>query len=213
MPSNNYILLSNGNFVSINELYHHGVKGQKWGVRRYQNYDGSYTQAGLKRYNKSLDEYTKADERYKTAKAQYKAAKKNGSSTMGMDTELTNAKLARKRAKAKMEKDYKHLKQDKLGDQGKKLYANNRRITSNQRTTGVLATVGSVGLSAAEYNAKTGNIGRVVQSTLGNVGNKTINSVLGAVGVGATAVAGAKAVSDYRQNKRLRAYYSHTSNY
>ena len=26
-----------------NELYHHGVKGQKWGVRRFQNKDGSYT--------------------------------------------------------------------------------------------------------------------------------------------------------------------------
>lgn len=31
-------------------LYHHGVKGQKWGVRRYQNPDGTYTQAGRIRY-------------------------------------------------------------------------------------------------------------------------------------------------------------------
>jgi hypothetical protein len=32
------------------ELYHHGVKGQKWGVRRYQYADGSLTPAGKKRY-------------------------------------------------------------------------------------------------------------------------------------------------------------------
>lgn len=30
-------------------LVHHGIKGQKWGVRRYQNEDGSYTEAGKKR--------------------------------------------------------------------------------------------------------------------------------------------------------------------
>lgn len=33
-----------------NELYHHGIKGQRWGVRRYQNDDGSLTSAGRARY-------------------------------------------------------------------------------------------------------------------------------------------------------------------
>lgn len=47
------------------ELYHAGVKGMKWGVRRYQNKDGSLTDAGKKRYNREADkgEYnqTRAD--------------------------------------------------------------------------------------------------------------------------------------------------------
>lgn len=33
-----------------NELYHYGVKGQKWGIRRYQNQDGSLTDEGYARY-------------------------------------------------------------------------------------------------------------------------------------------------------------------
>ena len=35
----------------MNELYHHGVKGMKWGVRRYQNPDGSLTSKGKQRYS------------------------------------------------------------------------------------------------------------------------------------------------------------------
>lgn len=38
---------------SSNELYHHGIKGQKWGVRNYQNSDGSLTPEGRLRYGRS----------------------------------------------------------------------------------------------------------------------------------------------------------------
>lgn len=35
------------------EIYHHGIKGQKWGVRRYQNKNGTLTPAGKKRLAKN----------------------------------------------------------------------------------------------------------------------------------------------------------------
>ena len=51
---NNYIIC-NG------ELYHWGIKGMKWGVRRYQNKDGSLTPAGRERYGDDRHEdYKKA---------------------------------------------------------------------------------------------------------------------------------------------------------
>lgn len=39
----------------MNQLSHHGILGMKWGVRRYQNKDGSLTSAGRKRYDTDID--------------------------------------------------------------------------------------------------------------------------------------------------------------
>ena len=46
-----------------NVMYHHGIKGQKWGVRRYQNPDGTLTNAGKERYGDSDGESRVAKEK------------------------------------------------------------------------------------------------------------------------------------------------------
>lgn len=58
-------------YIIINgELYHHGTKGMRWGRRRYQNADGSLTDAGKRRYARDAREkgYDKQDDTgyYKT---------------------------------------------------------------------------------------------------------------------------------------------------
>lgn len=49
----------------MSNLQHHGIKGQKWGVRRFQNTDGSLTAEGKKRY--SVSDYQQAIDKTKTA--------------------------------------------------------------------------------------------------------------------------------------------------
>lgn len=43
------------NTCTQDELQHHGIKGQRWGIRRFQTKDGALTKAGQKRYNKEMD--------------------------------------------------------------------------------------------------------------------------------------------------------------
>lgn len=51
--------------MNSDELYHHGIKGQRWGIRRYQNADGSLTSAGRQKLrNWKHKQYQKSDKRY-----------------------------------------------------------------------------------------------------------------------------------------------------
>lgn len=49
----------NYKIIYKNELTHHGILGQKWGARRYQNPDGTLTDAGKKRYDKQVSNLEK----------------------------------------------------------------------------------------------------------------------------------------------------------
>jgi hypothetical protein len=63
------------------ELYHHGIKGQKWGIRRFQNKDGSLTKRGEKRYEKQSakprGEYS-LDTKYESITGEKKRFRKGG---------------------------------------------------------------------------------------------------------------------------------------
>lgn len=170
-------------YVRSDELYHYGVKGMKWGVRRYQNYDGSYTQKGLERFRKS-------EAKYDSAKSQYDSAKSSGDKA-GAKT----AKRSMRFAKREMNRDYKQLKLDKLADEGKKLYKQGMTITSNNQKRKYAEIAAMFGGTAAA-NA---------------VARATNNYNMGVATLMTTAAiqAGYEIVMDNR-NKKLRAYYSHS---
>ena len=69
------------NDFESNYLMHHGILGQKWGVRRYQNDDGSLTEAGRKRYGvgegKSVSDISTEKGYNRRVKDLNKAIKKN----------------------------------------------------------------------------------------------------------------------------------------
>ena len=78
--------------MSDYELYHHGIKGMRWGVRRYQNKDGSLTAAGKKRQRYWSDDAKTADNiSRKTVK------------------NMSNAELRKLNERTRLENEYKSL--------------------------------------------------------------------------------------------------------
>lgn len=154
MP-NNYILTSQGSFISEDELYHHGILGMKWGVRRWQNEDGSLKAAGKKRYGD--DGIESPNQKTKT----------------NNDSKSPRKGLIQKRREKLVER----YMQNGYGSEAAETMAKQR-----MRTEAVVAAVGAVALTAVaikvsrrigqDYCDKTFKSGKVIQ----NIGaNKDAN--------------------------------------
>lgn len=103
------------------ELYHHGIKGMKWGLRRYQNKDGSLTPAGRRRADKMKEEYTQLTGKRLIRKPSTKAtesASQNKNQNKRVK-DLTDTELNERITRLQKEKQLISLQND-LGSKGHK---------------------------------------------------------------------------------------------
>lgn len=91
--------------VYATELYHHGVKGMKWGIRRYQRKDGSLTPEGKKRYS---DDAPSSSSKVAT-QSKGTTSSKSSSPAKKTISELSDDELRAKINRLQLEKQYKDL--------------------------------------------------------------------------------------------------------
>ena len=197
-------------------LEHHGILGQKWGVRRYQNEDGSLTEEGRRHYgitkyahndgyrvNKRLNQFEDAAEKYNNAQVKYLNNK--------------NAETARARQQAR--DNYEHvkslMKKAKQADEGEKLYEQGKTISSRAGTVErISGGVGAAGIIAGSAAATLANAG-IDKIALGTDVNKInidtwslagmgvlLGTASGALNMGLNAIR-------VGQDNKLRAYYDY----
>lgn len=176
-----------------NELTHWGIKGMKWGLRRYQNPDGTLTPAGRKRYNKEL---AKLEQKQATLKnKQATKAKLDKLDDMKRDIDARKATLKGKQPAAKVELDpdkqaalrakilnstdpkelYKHrdlLSTAEINERLNRLDAEKRLGSASEGKKTDLATrldkINNLGQKMNNlYNTANGPIGRLIKEKLG----------------------------------------------
>ena len=176
------------------ELFHTGVKGMKWGVRRYQNKDGSLTPLGKKRYAKELAKLEAEKKRVRQQEQTAKKLKKLDDMRKDLDerkkalkpddapepakqqkarsapqkrklSELSNEEIQAKIDRMNLENKYKSLAQERIDAVSNKEVSKGRKIVDE-----ILIEAGkNVGKQAAIW-------------AFGTAGNKVIESLTGEKG-------------------------------
>ena len=185
-------------------LSHHGIRGQKWGVRRFQNANGTYTAAGKKRYGMDLDLNDKsrtniAKIRQGEARRKLDVAKANVKSGKGSVYNVADLK-------SRVRSANKEVKQMKSIDKGAKRYAKGETITGNNVKVYMAATAatGASWLAATYLNKRISDLGSEGRLRPSHVSAaKAANDFINATLTGATVAYGVKKAVD---NQNIRKY-------
>ena len=163
MSDTNYIITSDGTFMSDNELLHHGIKGMRWGIRRYQNPDGSLTPAGIRRLEKADIKWAKKKTDKITAQAK-KASQKELDAYGKELLKLPNALKANGKLSAQTVNAYNKKMAELMSQKTSDIRAPSGRVVSfvaKRGEVGVFMALSNSGYDPNQYKQGVYSSGRI----------------------------------------------------
>lgn len=159
------------------ELYHWGIKGMKWGVRRYQNKDGTLTPAGKKHYGgedadgsekpdyapkaskKKAGDYTDEELRAQINRMQMEKQYRDLAGQTNVREDDPNRELKLERERLQLQRDVKSLRKEINGGQTfvKTVMANAGQQALTKMATGAMLYVGQQSVKAIFNNPDLAN--------------------------------------------------------
>lgn len=159
------------------ELYHWGIKGMKWGVRRYQNKDGTLTPAGKKHYGgegadgsekpdyapkaskKKAGDYTDEELRAQINRMQMEKQYRDLAGQTNVREDDPNRELKLERERLQLQRDVKSLRKEINGGQTfvKTVFTNASQQALTKMATGAMLYAGQQSVKAIFNNPELAN--------------------------------------------------------
>ena len=181
-------------YENSNELYHYGVKGQKWGVRRYQNPDGTLTAKGKARLNTYKEK-------------EWKKVNKNRAKALSANDADTMRRIKNRQSKIRNVVDSDHKKNDRAIESNNKFTKSVETAYKDINTSLKNLTYSQMmNEKKAVRLVKTGAsaVGAILGGAAAAITVAELPAVVGAGVIGAGATYAASVLSGATENVRYR---------